>query len=37
MAFGSALVDCAEDGDVDGFKEIFSQAREFGDLMYWHT
>jgi len=24
MAFGSALIDCAEDGDVDGFKEVFN-------------
>jgi hypothetical protein len=37
MAYGGALVDCAKEGDADGFKEIFNQAKEFGNLMYWHT
>jgi hypothetical protein len=37
MAFGGALIDYAQDGDVDGFKSTFEQAKEFGDLMYWHT
>lgn len=37
MAFGGALVDCAEDGDAEGFKQVFEQASQFGDLMFWHT
>jgi len=37
MAFGSALIDCAQDGDIENFKQVFDQAKEFGDLMYWHT
>lgn len=37
MAFGSALVDFAEEGDADGFKDVFVKAKEFGDLLYWHA
>lgn len=37
MAFGRALVEYAVEGDLEGFKKVFDQAKIFGDLMYWHT
>lgn len=37
MEKGYLLTRCAEDGDLDGFKQVFEEAREFGDLLYWHT
>ena len=36
MARGRTLVKCAVDGDLDGFKKLFSEEAELQHLMVWH-
>lgn len=37
MDRGTTLTKCAESGDIEGFKEAFEEAKEFGALIYWHA
>ena len=36
MARGRQLVNCAVEGDLDGFQKIFSEETKLKSLMFWH-
>ena len=36
MARGRSLVNCAIEGDLDGFQKIFAEETKLKNLMFWH-
>ena len=36
MAKGRSLVNCAIEGDLDGFQKIFAEETKLKNLMFWH-
>lgn len=36
MARGRSLIDCVQQGDLDGFQRIFTEDTKLQNLMFWH-
>jgi len=36
MAQGRSLVNCAIEGDLEGFRRVFKEEKQLKNLMFWH-